>query len=198
MSSTTRFHVPSGICASTYGETGCRPACQAAYIEVALKYSMNPCRKSRSGFCGVHAPRSSVSECMLAKPANGQIGEVANVLVITSAQQRENVAALVVPCSRGRVWRRCEHGSARGERRIVEEALVRIDVRARRMIDRHQPKLIDEIDLFHRLAESHAEVAIASFELRAFNLDPLVGIGRVLRRRRNPMADDCRRRSRPR
>ncbi len=73
MSSTTRFQVPSGICASIVGDIGCNPACHAAYIEVALKYSMKPLRNSRSGFCGVHVPKSSVSVCVLAKPAYGRL-----------------------------------------------------------------------------------------------------------------------------
>ena len=128
------------------------------------------------------------------KAGEGKIGEVLNILMIAERvpQQREHIAAMVVPRARGRVRRRCEHGSARGERRIVEESLVGIDVGPTRMIDRDQPKLIDKIDLFHGLAEAHAEIAIARFELRAVNLDPLVGIGCVLRRRRNPMADDPR------
>ena len=60
------------------------------------------------------------------------------------------------------------------------------------MIDGDQPKLVNEIDLFHGLAKSHAEIAIASLEPRAVNLDPLVGIGSVLRRRRNPVAYNSR------
>ena len=60
----------------------------------------------------------------------------------------------------------------------VEEALVRINLGARRMIDGDQPQLIDEVDFFHRLAEAHAEIAIARFQLRAVDLDPLVGMRR--------------------
>ena len=59
-----------------------------------------------------------------------------------------------------------------------------------RMIDRDQSKLVDEVDLFHRLAKADTEITIAGFELRAIDLDPLVGIGGILRCRRNPVAND--------
>ena len=60
------------------------------------------------------------------------------------------------------------------------------------MIDRNHAQLVDVVHFLHRLAEAHAQVAVFGAQLRAVDLHPLVGIGRVLRGRRNPVADDAR------
>ena len=51
------------------------------------------------------------------------------------------------------------------------------------MIDRDQAQLVDVVDFFHRLDEAQAEFAVDRRELRAVDLDPLVGVGDVAARR---------------
>ena len=56
------------------------------------------------------------------------------------------------------------------------------------MIDRDQPQLVDIVDLFHRLHEAHAQLAVHRRQRASVNLDPLAGVGRIASRGRKPVA----------
>src|SRR3954452_5127992 len=73
---------------------------------------------------------------------------------------------------------------------LAQEALIRIHLRAFRMIDSDQPQLINIVDLFHRLAESETQCAIAGPQHRSVHFDPLVRIIWISRGWRHPVAND--------
>ena len=98
----------------------------------------------------------------LREAGEGEFVELGDILAIVLRDERENVAAFVVP--------RAEWGVACvraggddfefGERRIAGEALIGEDVVVGRMIDREQADLIEVDGFFHRLHEAETEEAV--------------------------------------
>src|SRR5215470_5816691 len=90
-----------------------------------------------------------------------QIREIANILVILLAKQPKYVLALVAPGTRWKMRvRRRNHGQPACEGFLAQETLIRIYIRALRMIDCHQAQLVYIVGLFHWLAESETQSAI--------------------------------------
>src|SRR5438309_4636958 len=79
-----------------------------------------------------------------------------------------------------------------GKWRVAEEAFVGINVNAVGMINCEKLYLIEIIDLFHRLAKTEAQAAIARPDAGALDFYVLSWIGKVGLAGSDPVADDCR------
>ncbi len=80
--------------------------------------------------------------------------------MVTAAEGIEHVAAFAIPRGHGQARGARRNHAPRSEWRIIEEALVGIDLHIGGVIDRNQPQLVDVVHLFHRLDEAQAELAI--------------------------------------
>ncbi len=127
---------------------------------------------------------------LVGEAGKGQIGKVANVMVIARAQQLAHIATLVIPCSGKRMRLGAENRAAGSKRGLIQKALVGVHLGGLRMVDRNQPNLVEKVHLFHRFPKTQAEISSARAQLRAFHLDPLIGIGIVFCRGRNPVTND--------
>src|SRR5205823_7543962 len=76
--------------------------------------------------------------------------------------------------------------------RVAEEAFIGINVNAVGMINREELYLVKIIDLFHRLAKTEAQAAIARPDAGALDFYVLSWIGKVGLAGSDPVADDCR------
>src|SRR5438876_6015396 len=79
-----------------------------------------------------------------------------------------------------------------GKWRVAEEAFVEINVNAVGMINCEELYLVKIIDLFHRLAKTKAQAAIARPDAGALDFYVLSWIGKVGLAGSDPVADDCR------
>ena len=137
-------------------------------------------------------PRSSSSACSAAKPLNAGALEA---LDVPPVRARAAAAARRGPCrpTRPRGSRAPGVTNDLGGRRRRDrgEVLVRVDVRAGRVIDREQTHLIEVDHLLHRLGELERQPAVLRAQLRAGDLDVLVGIRHVALAGRHPVPDDA-------
>src|ERR1019366_6401753 len=77
-------------------------------------------------------------------------------LVIASAQLIEHIVPFAVPCAHGQTCAGRCHNAPRSKWWIIKEPLIWIDLCAVRVTHRHEPQLIDIVDLCHRLDETLA------------------------------------------
>ena len=98
----------------------------------------------------------------LGETGEGEFVELRDVFAIVFGEERENIAAFVVPCAERSVA--CVRAGGDdfefGEWRIAGETFVGEDVVACGMIDREQADLIEIDGFFHRLHEAEAEEAV--------------------------------------
>ncbi len=98
----------------------------------------------------------------LGESGEGEFVELRDVFAIVFGEERQNVAAFVVPCAERGVARVGAYGDDLefGEWWIAGEALVGEDVVICGMIDREQANLIEVDGFFHRFHEAEAEEAV--------------------------------------
>src|SRR6266567_728671 len=77
-----------GTSASTYGAVASIPACDAAYIPVAVKYSISPCMSRRRGPPRYGSPKSRIRLCGLVKPLNGSRSKLPTYLCASRSGRR--------------------------------------------------------------------------------------------------------------
>ena len=88
--------------------------------------------------------------------------EIGDVFAIALGEQRQHIVAAIVPRPKWRMRIAHRHHAKFRKRRRRREPLVRINVVARRMINRQQLDLIEINRFFHRLEETEAEHAVAA------------------------------------
>src|SRR5437667_11732568 len=93
-----------GTSASTYGAVASIPACDAAYIPVAVKYSISPCISRRRGPPRYGSPKSSVRLCGLANPLNGSRSKLPTYLCASRSGSRSRPLSSQAPAG-GRALR---------------------------------------------------------------------------------------------
>ena len=73
----------------------------------------------------------------------------------------------------------------------LEKSLVGIDLDIFGMIDGEKARLIEVVELFHRLEHFETDEAVARLDLISGNFEIFVGVGSVVLVRAGPVADDA-------
>ncbi len=100
----------------------------------------------------------------------GRAGKIGDVLAVAPEKERQHVAALVVPCAGGRMRVVAGDDFEFRERRVAEETLVGPDLDVRGMIDGEQARLIEIVELLHRLEHAETDAAILRLRLASRRL----------------------------
>src|SRR5579864_4886397 len=90
--------------ASTYGAVASIPACDAAYMPVAVKYSISPCISSRNGPPRYGSPKSRIRLCGLVKPLNGSRSRLPTYLCARRSGRRSLPLSSHAPAGGRAFW----------------------------------------------------------------------------------------------
>src|SRR5215471_6382945 len=118
-----------------------------------------------------------------------QRSEMGDVDAVALCKQWQHVVAAIIPSANRRTRVAHRHHAKLRERRSRRETFIRINLVARRMIDRQQPHSV-EIDRFlHRLQETETEYTVARLRTLPGNLQVLGRIRHITFAGSNPVAD---------
>ena len=115
--------------------------------------------------------------------------EIRDVGAVALGDQRQHVIPFVVPRADWCVRVAAGDHAELWKRRRAYESLIGKNFIRRRMIDGHQPHLIEIHGFFHRLHEPETEQAVPSLHAARRHLQVLIGIGNVPLPGRDPVAD---------